>query len=540
MGMKRREVLAAGARAAAGLALAGLPGCGSSSSGAAPRNIIVLMTDQERHHVHWPAGWLEANLPNFVRLQRHGLTFDRAYTAAAECSPSRAVLLTSQFSPANQVPRTLDAPGLPSAAELMNVGRLLELRAGYEVVWKGKWHLSYALSAPAGAGEDWTFADIAGFRDRFGPAGWNPPDAGNAIGPVQQTPFGTYDGLVTLGGGTPNNDGRYVHGATPGATGQTPGVGGTSVVDYLRDVARRRDRPFFLVISLVNPHDVGFYPTGWEEGGYRRADFAGLGIELPSNHLDDLDTKPAVQRAYREAYDRVAPLGSRAAALEYVNFYAYLHTLVDAHIGTILDELDDLGLGDDTVIFRLADHGELGLSHGLREKSYTAYEEMIHVPLVVSNPRLYPEPARTRSFYSHLDLLPTIAELAGVEDFTSFGRGTSVVPVLRDPQASVQDGVLYSYDDVFFLSADAPGSHIRGLRSGDWTYAVYFGSDGSGIAYELYDLASDPGQLDNLVFGDPPAAVRAEWRRLHRDLTAKLVAAANLPDGFPWPEEPAA
>ena len=60
-------------------------------------NIIVLMTDQERYHTHWPKGWVEANLPAFVRLQRHGLTFHRAYTAASECSPSRAVMMTGEF-----------------------------------------------------------------------------------------------------------------------------------------------------------------------------------------------------------------------------------------------------------------------------------------------------------------------------------------------------------------------------------------------------------------------------------------------------------
>jgi arylsulfatase A-like enzyme len=420
----------------------------------------------------------------------------------------------------------------------MNVAELLRTRAGYEVVWKGKWHLSYAMNAPAGAGEDWTFGDIAAFENRFGPAAWNPPDAGNAVSPVAMTPFGTFDGLATLGGGTPNNDGRYVMGMTPGATGQTPGVGGASVLEYLHDVARRREQPFFLAISLVNPHDIGFFPNGWEAGGYRLEDFADLGIGLPPNYADDLATKPAVQLRFREAYQQAAPLAGRAQELQYVSFYAYLHTVVDAHVMRILDALDDLRLTESTVVFRLADHGELGLSHGLREKSYTAYEEMIHVPLVVSNPRLFPEPATTRALYSHLDLMPTIADLTGIADFAAWGKGQSLVPVLRDPSSSVQDAVLYSYDDVFFLPVDEPGGHIRGLREGDWTYAVYFGSDGSGLAYELYDLAADPGQLENLVFGDPPPAVRAEWNRLHAVLTEKLVAADNLPAGFRWPVRP--
>jgi hypothetical protein len=54
-------------------------------------NIIVLMTDQERHHRHWPDGWVERNLPSLQRLKRHGLYFQRAYTAACQCSSSRGL-----------------------------------------------------------------------------------------------------------------------------------------------------------------------------------------------------------------------------------------------------------------------------------------------------------------------------------------------------------------------------------------------------------------------------------------------------------------
>lgn len=145
-------------------------------------NIIVLMTDQERYHAHWPAGWVKANLPAFVRLQRYGLTFHRAYTAASECSPSRAVMMTGQFAPANRVARTFLWPGLPGARQRANIGSLLRDRAGYHVVWKGKWHLSFAQNAtPGSGGEEWTAADIAYLEHHYGLAGWNPPDAGNAI-----------------------------------------------------------------------------------------------------------------------------------------------------------------------------------------------------------------------------------------------------------------------------------------------------------------------------------------------------------------------
>ncbi len=503
-------------------------------------NIIVLMTDQERYHTHWPAGWVEANLPAFVRLQRHGLTFHRAYTAASVCSPSRAVMMTSQFAALNRVARTFLWPGLPAARQRVNVGSLLRDHVGYHVVWKGKWHLSFAQNArPGSGGEGWTAADVAYLERQYGLAEWNPPDAGNAIQQRQPSMFGYFNGLATLGGGTPNNDGRYVTGVTPGAAGQTPGVGGESALDFISR-ARMLDRPFCLFVSLVNPHDIGFFPDGWEDGGYRREEFATLGIDLPPNFADDLMTKPKVQREARAAFDKSAPLTGSDAQRDYVNFYAYLHKIVDQHIMTILEALDAQGLTERTIVVRTADHGELGLSHGMREKSYSAYEEMIHIPLIISNPLLYPEPRETQAFYSHLDLLPTLAELAGVPEPASHGLGRSMVPVLRDPTASVQDSVIFSYDDVFGLPAGAAGANLRALRERDWAYAVYFGLDGSGIEYELYDLASDRLQMKNLVHDSPPADIRSEWARLHEALTQKLTEVANLPVSFPWPLAPAA
>jgi choline-sulfatase len=272
----------------------------------------------------------------------------------------------------------------------------------------------------------------------------------------------------------------------------------------------------------------------------RREDFATLGIDLPPNFADDLSGKPKVQSRARAAFDAAAPLKDLDARRDYVNFYAYLHKVVDQRIMAILDAVDAHGLTESTVMLRLADHGELGLSHGMREKSYSAYEEMIHIPLVVSNPLLYPEPRETQAFYSRLDLLATLAELAGVPQLASYGVGKSIVPVLRDPSASVQDSVLFCYDDVFGLPADTAGANLRALRERDWTYAVYFGIDGSGIEFELYDLATDPLQMKNLLHGQPSAEVRSEWARLHEMLTHKLADAANLPVHFPWPLAPAA
>jgi arylsulfatase A-like enzyme len=150
------------------------------------------------------------------RLKRHGLYFKRAYTAACQCSPSRGLMLTGRFAPVNRVTQTFLWPGLPHQDRQANIASLLKAKAGYEVVWKGKWHLSYASNAAIGnGGEDWGPRDIEVMEKNWGWSGWNPPDAGNAIQEWQSTPFGKFDGLRTLGGALPNNDGRYVSGIRP-------------------------------------------------------------------------------------------------------------------------------------------------------------------------------------------------------------------------------------------------------------------------------------------------------------------------------------
>lgn len=500
-------------------------------------NIIVILTDQERYPTHWPEGWAETNLVSNVRLRKNGIFFTKAYTAASECTPSRAVLTTSEHYPINKVPSTPSKTGLPSANELMDIGSLLKKHTDYDVVWKGKWH----LSPPLNGGYNWTEKDIANIQEKYALYGWTPPDAGNAILEVEPNTDGTtFDGLSTLGGGYANNDFRYLYGSTKKTPKETPGWG-DGVLDYLKKAAAidsEEQKPFCLFISLVNPHDIWVYPDLWEKAGYKKEDFVDMGIELPDNFADDLTTKPSVQLKARDAYNKKSPLNDAQAEKEYVNFYAYLNKQVDAQIVKILDTLDETGLTENTIIFRTADHGELGLSHGMREKAYTVYEEMIHIPLIVSNPKLFPQARSTDALYCHLDLLPTIAELAGVPTPAQYGKGVSIVPILNNKVASVQDSILFTYDDHFFLPDDVPGGHIRAIRKDDWVYAVYYSEDGSHFEYEMYNLKNDPGQLHNLLYKEISADNALQANKLHNNLKEKIDQAEALPIGFPWPEKP--
>ena len=528
--MNRRHFLKWAAAMGAATALGGHHRSSHAKTTYRP-DFLVILTDQERYHTHWPPGFAAKYMPSWGRLQKNGVTFTSAYCSAIQCSPSRACLVSGHYSNINKVP-SLDYPGgLPGKDVLPNIGSWLAEKAGYEVVWKGKWHLSFPLGFKGGPPdkEVWTEADIAAMQTRYGLSQWNPPEAGNAV-------ENTAGSRATMGGATANNDGRYVRGVMSGHPRQTQGMG-QSALDYIRRVGaipRHERRPFCLFVSLVNPHDIAYFPNGWKDGGYDPTDFADLGIGLPPNFADDLARKPSIQKMYYDYLQKEGPLHGDADRLRYVNFYAYLHTVVNRQIETLLDAMDAAGLTRDTIIIRTADHGELGMSHGLREKAYVAYEEAIHVPLTISNPGLFPRPRATDALYSHIDLSATMAHLAGAP---KLGVGKSQVPVLMDPGTSVRRDVLFTYDDWFFLPRDAPVSHIRALRDARYTYAVYYSADGSSFEYELYDNLLDPYQMNNLAFDPSPTSLDL-WAGLHTRLTRSIKENLAEPTGFPWPMDP--
>src|SRR6185436_7079618 len=178
-------------------------------------NILILISDQTRAPQHWPADWVAKNLPTMTRLMSNGLTFANAFTPASECCPARASFVTSTYPQENGVTKTVSYLQPNTFTNLANV----LASASYATFWKGKWHLSGPVDPP-----NWSAADIEAMQTNFQMQQWNPPDAGTSY------PSGADADLSTIGGGTPNNDGRIVNGIT--AQGQTPGWG-ESAIDFI-------------------------------------------------------------------------------------------------------------------------------------------------------------------------------------------------------------------------------------------------------------------------------------------------------------------
>jgi choline-sulfatase len=495
-GLTRKELLGTGASAAAAALLA--QGLGSESVLAAGRskgrevagmNVILFLTDQERAIQHFPSSWLRRNMPGMRRLRRHGLSFERAFTNACMCSPARSTLMSGYFPAQHGVKYTLeeDMPypeypaqvELPPPPELPNLATVMKA-AGYNVVYKGKWH----CSKPAQK-EHAVPADL----EKYGFERWNPPDAG-----ANQT-------VPEAGGGNVDNDGRFVE-----SVGEVA-AGNEGVMQYLGSTAAQQ-QPFFLVISLVNPHDVLFYPSRtFEEAGYDRSWLEGE-IEVPGTNEEDLSTKPSVQAEFLKIFNLTGKPKSEAEKRAYLNYYGNLMCSSDNYLVNVLDKLEETGLLDDTLLVRTADHGEMGLTHGgLRQKNFNFYEEAMRVPLVYSNPKLFPQPLRSDALVSHVDFLPTLASLARApREARRDWQGVDYSSLVLDPapRKSVQDYVVFTYDD--YQSGQSsppypkPPNHIVSIREGRWKLARYYDVEGKEPQqWEMYDLKTDPEETHNIA-----------------------------------------
>jgi choline-sulfatase len=505
-GLTRKELLGSAAGAASALLLSRYAGVasGAAEKSAGKMNVLLFITDQDRAIQHFPRGWALQNLPGYARLVRNGLSFRNAFTNACMCSPARSTLFTGYFPAQHGVKYTLEedmpADSYPQAelpVSFKNAASVMSA-AGYNVVYKGKWH----CSKPAGS--QFTPADL----QKYGFERWNPPDGG------------ANQDIDQAGGGSTNNDGRYMNSVGDAASG-TEGI-----LQYLNSFAATQ-QPFFLVVSLVNPHDVLFYPSTYLQAGYDDSWIQGS-IGLPATVNEDLKSKPRVQREFRRIFNLTGYPRTPQQKKAYLNFYGNLIRSSDAFLVQILDALTSNGLIDDTMVIKTADHGEMGLAHGgLRQKNFNFYEESLRVPLVYSNPRLFPVPRSTQAMVSHVDFLPTLASIAGAPPAARADwQGKDYSHLLANPRSKRrQHYVLFTYDD--FQSGQKTGpypkppNHITSIRERRWKLAKYYDPDGKArTQWEMYDLKTDPLERKNLCAPGykRTAAQQKQFERLKRKL----------------------
>ncbi len=501
------------------LVLTLVPGLDVTRASRAERpNIIYIMTDDHAAHAISAYGSRVNQTPNIDRLAREGALLTNVFATNSICTPSRAAILTGQYSHINGVTmfNRFDS-------SRMTVARLLQ-QGGYYTGMIGKWHLG---------------SDPVGF-DR-----WD-------ILPGQ----GVYKNPVFY---TATDEKTYA---------------GRYVTDVITDLAfdflehRPRDKPFFLMMHHKAPH------RPWEPDDEHAAHFAAQRIPEPVTFWDAYETRTDAlhenqQRVVADLTNRdlklkppadlkgpdlakwlsikpdavttvldgrtVTLTGEALGRWKYQRYMQdYLATVqsVDDSVGRVLAYLDKAGLSKNTVVVYTSDQGFFLGDHGLFDKRFM-YEESIRMPFLVRWPAGIKPGTKGQAMGLNIDFAPTFLEMAGLPIPAEI-QGRSLLPVLRG--AVPKDW----RTSMYYRYYHDPGDHNTRAHYGVRTRThklIYFWTKDQ---WELFDLVNDPYELHNL-YGEPGQgalveSLKAELARLKREVRDEdQLADRQLPNGVDGP-----
>lgn len=467
----------------------------ATASADAPRrpNVLFIFTDDHAQHAISCYGSTVNHTPHLDRLAAGGARFLNSFVTNSICTPSRATLLTGQYSHKNGVPVFNRFDG-----DRDHLGKRMQA-GGYHTGMVGKWHLG---------------SDPTGF-DRWIVL----PGQGDYWKPTFLVP-----------GGSLSIEGH--------CTAITTDLG----LEFLK--TRPTDKPFFLMLHQKAPH------RAWQPDEANRKKFASAEIPEPATLFDDYATRPTAlpeneQTIARDLTRRdlkleppagLAPkerrrwlnekpmevevdgevlTGTDLVRWKYRRLMQdYLACVqgVDDGVGRMLDWLDVEGLADDTIVIYTTDNGWYLGDLGLYDKRFM-YEPGLRVPLLVKGPGIAAGTTPDQ-FVANIDLAPTILDLAGLPIPESM-QGRSLTPVLRgEKPADWRTSVYYRY-------YHDPGHHNTrahyGVRTATHKLIHYWKKD----AWELFDLVKDPTEQHNLLF-DPDEAKRPQVANMFAELKAEI------------------
>lgn len=455
----------AGVLLALGFGLAGLARADDVPTPRTPRapqapNVLILVSDDQGDDTLGYAGHPVARTPSLDRLAAEGARFTNAFVTTSLCSPGRASLITGQWVRRHGV----RANGASLAADAVTLPSLLSA-AGWETAAVGKWHLG---------GEQPGFEHTVWLVDHGGQGAYEGATFEIRPGGERQVAPGWVDDAIT-----------------------------DRAIAFLR---RPRERPFFLMVGFKSLHAPRAPPE-------RHARSFEEVTELPLPDVTPRTPYPTRgdrKRLKEMGISRVAddwaaalPGGREAPTpqpleqrLETERRYLAVLAALDENVGRILDALDELGLGDDTLVIYTSDNGHSRGWHGEWGKR-SAYDASIRVPLLVRYPPRV-APAVHDGIALNVDVVPTVLELAGLP-VPDAVQGSSLAPVLEGRAPSVRDAFLYEY----FPERGADMPAIVAVRTPDWKLVTY---PGHPAWNQLFDLRADPHELESLAARPEQAA----------------------------------
>jgi len=411
------------------------------------KNVLFLISDDLKASVLGCYGNEVCKTSNIDKLADQSLVFERAYCQGTSCNPSRTSLMHSRYMGKSD----------------MNLGKLFKDNSYYSAR-VGK---IYHMRVPGDI--------IAGTDGLDIPSSWT--ERFNSKGLEAHTP-GDY-ACLNLNIFTKKIEGRqstrmphrmFVTVSYDGDGSDQPDhKTSTKVISLLR---KHKDEPFFLAAGFVRPHYPMVQPKKYfDEYPYEK-------MKLPSQFPNDLQDIPKQGLAStRSETNSIGKFPDNQKRM-WSGYYASTQ-FMDEQVGRILDELERLGLRESTAVVFTSDHGYHLGEHTFWQKS-NLHEEVLKVPLIISVPGM--KSGRTRSMVELVDLMPTLAEICGLNVPPSC-QGKSLLPILKEHSASVKEGALSFHKGAI------------SYRVNGWSYTRYKGG-----SEEFYDMKEDPNQFFNLAF----------------------------------------
>ena len=473
-------------------------------------NLLFLFTDEQRADTMAAYGNARIQTPNLNRLAEQSVVFERAYVTQPVCTPSRSTILTGLWPhtngcTANNIPLSADTPCLPEM-----------LRDDYATAYHGKWHLGDEIFRQHGF-DEWVSIDDL-YAPHYSPG-------------RDRSLRCDYHHFLVENGFTPKDASTFTRGEAARLPEQfsKPAFLAREASRFIRQ--HRRD-PFCLFVNFLEPHMPFFGPRDYQ---YDPAE-----VTLPANfEHPPTESQPLKLRAFARSYVERGhsglPLRTEADWRRMIANYWGLCSLVDTHVGRILETLEDCGLARNTLVVYTSDHGDMMGSHRLLAKC-TQFEEAVRVPLLLRLPG-QTEPRRVHGPVSQIDLVPTLLDLMG-QPVPDHLQGRSLRP-------SVEAGTEPQHD-VFIewngANSGIVGESKRRVRVPDamkdkvseeqlrasvtdpvrtvvtqdgWKYnrsAIARPEQRRGGEDELYDLNADPGEIANLAHRSEHAARITELR----------------------------
>ncbi len=423
-------------------------------------NVLLVFTDQQQWDLMGCAGNQYVYTPHMDRLARRGVRFANSYCASPVCGPARGSIVTGRMPHNTQVRHNGDrlSENVPTIGEVLR-------QSGYRTWWSGKWHLPEPRLYADG--------DVRGFHNMPLPEGLPKP----FLGDNQDMLFAaqSHDLLVWHAGLFPE--------------------------------------PWFHAVSLINPHDICFWPETDREWaiGYECEEYENVAQLPPApDNLSIPEDEPEVLSRRRSSRNRHR---SETAWRAYNADYASMTSTVDRAVGMVLEGARKGGWLDNTVVIFTSDHGDGGGSHQLTGK-LTPYEEAAKVPLIVVPPGGLAEGrVDGASLVSGVDIAPTVYDYAGVES-PPLVHGSSLRGAVEEGGALDRDYVVMHLAPGNRKDPEQRAIEGRMVRSGSYKYVIFNRGENPEL---LFDLDRDPGELHNLA-GDPSHAdVVREHRRMLED-----------------------